>query len=171
MKKGVTIVIVEVNIYAEIVLTGIIIAIVINVGHQVIWRVDVTRHYGETKCDYLITAYQISNPLLGFNAIKHIAQTADDKPLIRLFQTSSDWTDVNSIQAFVNLLQTPDSAEAAVKVKGKNTVVSAGCVVEVPWKANIGNLSQTQSMISQQEETELAEGLAHPIWKSFSFLR
>ena len=34
-----------------------------------------------------------------------------------------------------------------------------GCNVEVPYKANIGNLSQTQPMIFQQEETELAEEL------------
>ena len=80
MKKGGTVFTVEVNIYAEIVLTRIIIAIVINVGHQVIRRMDVTRHHGETKCDYLITADQISNPILGFNAIKHIAQTAEVNP-------------------------------------------------------------------------------------------
>ena len=53
----------------------------------------------------------------------------------------------------------PDSEEATVKVKGKNTVVvPEGCIVEEPCKANIGNLSQTQPMIFQQEETELAEG-------------
>ena len=51
------------------------------------------------------------------------------------------------IQAFVNLLQTLGSLEATVKVKGKNTVVPAGCIVEVPSKANTGNLLQRQSMI------------------------
>ena len=66
---------------------------------------------------------------------------------------------MNGIQAFVNLLEMPDSEEATVKVKGKNTVVAPeGCTVEEPCKANIGNLSQTQPMIFQQEETELAEG-------------
>ena len=118
---------------------------------------------GEDKCHldvpFLITTDQISHPILGFNAIKHIAQTTDDKLLIKLFQTSFDQTDVNRIQAFVNLLQMPDSVEATVKVKGKNTVVPAGCIVEVPYKANIGKLSQTQPMIFQQEETKLAEGL------------
>ena len=95
---------------------------------------------GEDTCHldvpFLITTDQISNPILGFNAIKHIAQTTDDKLLTKLFQTSFDQTDVNRTQAFVNLLQTPDSAEATVKVKGKNTVVPAGCIVEVPCKAN-----------------------------------
>ena len=66
---------------------------------------------------------------------------------------------MNRIQAFVNLLQTPDSVETTVKVKGKNTVASAGCIVKVICKANIGDLSQTQPMIFQQEETEFAEGL------------
>ena len=75
---------------------------------------------------------------------------------MKLFQTSYDKTDVNRIQAFVNLLQTTDSAEATVKVKRKNTVVPADCIVEVPSKAS---LSQTQPMIFQQEETYLAEGL------------
>ena len=41
----------------------------------------------------------------------------------------------------------PDSLEATVKVKEKNTVVPAGCIVELPCKANIGNISQTQPMI------------------------
>ena len=118
----------------------------------------------EDKCHldvpFLITTDQISNPILGFNAIKHVAQTTDDKLLIKLFQTSFDQTNLNRTQAFVNLLQTPDSVEATVKVKGKNTVVPAGCIVEVSCKANIGNLSQTQPMRPiQQEETELAEGL------------
>ena len=72
-------------------------------------------------------------------------------------QTSFEQTDVNRIRAFVNLLQTPDSVEATIKVKGKNTVVPAGCIVEVPCKANIGNLWQTQPMTFQQEETELGE--------------
>ena len=42
MKKGVTNITVEVNIYIEIVLaiTRIIVTIVINVGHQVIWYVN-----------------------------------------------------------------------------------------------------------------------------------
>ena len=66
---------------------------------------------------------------------------------------------MNRIQAFVNLLQTPDSVEATVNVKGKNTVVPASCVVEAPYKANIGNLSQTQPMIFQHKETELSERL------------
>ena len=102
---------------------------------------------------------QISNPILGFNAIKYIGQTTDDKLLIKLFQTSFDQTDVNRIQAFVSLLQKPDSIEATVKVEGQNTVVPADCIVEVPSKANIGNFWQTQPMIFQQEETKLAEGL------------
>ena len=66
---------------------------------------------------------------------------------------------LNRIKALVNLLQKPDSVEATVKVKGNNAVVPAGCIVEVPCKANIGNLSQTQPMVFQQEETDLAEGL------------
>ena len=112
---------------------------------------------GEDKCHldvpFLITTDQMCNPILGFNAIKHIAQTTDDKLLIKLFQTSFDQTEADRMQALVNLLQTPDSEEATVKVKGKNTVVPAGCIVEVPCKGNIGNLSQTQPMIFQQLAT------------------
>ena len=117
----------------------------------------------EDKCHLdvpvLITTDQISNPILGFNAVKYIGQTTDDKLLIKLFQTSFDQTDVNRIQAFVSLLQKPDSIEATVNVEGQNTVVSADCIVEVPSKANIGNFWQTQPMIFQQQETKLAEGL------------
>ena len=70
------------------------------------------------------------NPILGFNVIKRKVETTNDKLLIKLFQTSFDQTNVNKIQASVNLLQTRDSLEATVKVKGKNTVVLAGCIVE-----------------------------------------
>ena len=64
---------------------------------------------------------------------------------------------MNRIQAFVNLLQTPDSVEATVIFKVKNLVVPADCTVEVPWKANIGKLSQTQPTIFQQEEDWIAQ--------------
>ena len=67
--------------------------------------------------------------------------------LIKLFQTSFDQTDMNRTQAFVNLLRTPHSAEVTVKVKGKNTVVTKGCIAEVLCKANIGNILQTQPTI------------------------
>ena len=93
------------------------------------------RHHLDVS--FLITTDQISNPILEFNAIKHIAQTADDKLLIKVFQTWFDQTDVNRKQAFFNLLQTPDLVEAIVKVKGKNTVAPAGFVVKVPCKSNI----------------------------------
>ena len=118
---------------------------------------------GENKCHldvpFLITTVQISNSVLAFNAIKHIAQTTDDKLLIESFQTSFDQTSVNRIQAFFNLLQKPHSVEATVKVKGKNTIVPAGCIVEITCKTNVGNLSQTQLMIFQQDKTELANRL------------
>ena len=54
-EKRVTNIIVEVNIYVEIVLirTRIIVTIVINVGRQVMWHVHVMHHHHrETKCDY-----------------------------------------------------------------------------------------------------------------------
>ena len=54
---------------------------------------------------FLITTDQINNPVLEFNAIEHIAQTTDDKLLMKLFQTSFEETDVNRVQAFVNLLE------------------------------------------------------------------
>ena len=38
----------------------------------------------------MITTDQISNFIFEFNPIKHIAQAADDKLLIKLFQTSFD---------------------------------------------------------------------------------
>ena len=83
---------------------------------------------GEDKCHleipFLITIDQISNLIRRFNAIKHIAQTTDDKLVIK-FQTSFDQADVTRIQTIFNLLQTPDSVETTVNVKGKNAVVPA----------------------------------------------
>ena len=66
----------------------------------------------EDKChlnvSFLISTDQISNTILAFNTIKHIAQANDDKLLIKLFQSSFDQTDVNIIPEFIYLLQTPD---------------------------------------------------------------
>ena len=92
-------------------------------------------------------------------AIKHIAQTTDDKLLIKLFETSFDQTDVNRIQALINLLQIQDSVKVTVKIKGTNTVVPADCIVEAPCKANFCKILQTQPLIFQQKKTELAERL------------
>ena len=63
------------------------------------------------------------------------------------------------MQVFVILLKMTDSVEVTVKNKGRNTDVPAGFIVEVPCKGNIGNLSQIQPIIFQQEDIELAEGL------------
>ena len=45
---------------------------------------------GKDKCNldvpFLITADKISNPNLGFSAIKRIVQTTDDKLLMKLFR-------------------------------------------------------------------------------------
>ena len=59
MKKGVINIIVEVNIYGEIVstITRIIVIVVTYVGHHVEWRVNVTHHHRETKCDYWYWAH------------------------------------------------------------------------------------------------------------------
>ena len=41
------------NLEIVLTITRVIATIVINVGHQVIWCVDVTHHHRETKCNYL----------------------------------------------------------------------------------------------------------------------
>ena len=86
----------------------------------------------------MITTDQISNPILGFNAIKHIAQTTDDKLLTELFHSSFNRSDVYKIEAFVILLQPADSVEATVRVKGTHTVVPPGCIIHVPCKHDQG---------------------------------
>ena len=84
---------------------------------------------------FMIKTDQISNPILGFNAIKNIPQTTDDKLFTVLFQISFNRNDLYKIEAFLNLLQTADSVEATVRAKGRHTLVPAGCIVHVPCKA------------------------------------
>ena len=66
---------------------------------------------------------------------------------------------MNRIQALINLLQIQDSVKVTVKIKGTNTVVPADCIVEAPCKADFCKILQTQPLIFQQKETELAERL------------
>ena len=56
----------------------------------------------EGKCHldvpFLITTdHDISNHILGFNVIKHIAQTTNEKLLMKLFETSLDQTQSTTI--------------------------------------------------------------------------
>ena len=62
---------------------------------------------------------------------------------------------MNRIQAFVNLLQTPDSVEATVIVKVKNLVVQQIVLLKYPGKLILGNFHKHSQPFSNKRRTGL----------------
>ena len=56
---------------------------------------------------YLITTDQVNNPILEFNAIKHIAQTTDSKLLLKLFKIRFDQIDASCYQYVYDCIRIP----------------------------------------------------------------
>ena len=91
---------------------------------------------------FLITTDHIHHPIVGFNAIRHIAKESSDvKFLNTLFEKAFNNTDIRKIEAFVNLIQSQEQEKVVV------------------CKTNAGCLTSPQPMIFQQEEVELPEVL------------
>ena len=109
---------------------------------------------------FLITTDHIHHPIVGFNAIRHIAKESSDVNFLnRLFEKAFNNTNISKIEAFVNLIQSQEQQKVVVKIKGKDCITSPGRIVQVACKTNVGCLTSPQPMIFQQGEVELPEGL------------
>ena len=109
---------------------------------------------------FLIITDHIHHPIVGFNAISHIAKESSDVNFLnRLFDKAFNNTDISKIEVFVNLIQSQEQEKVVVKIKGKDCNISPGRIVQVACKKNVGCLTSPQPMIFQQGEVELPEGL------------
>ena len=97
---------------------------------------------------------------MGFNAIRHIAKESSDVNFLnRLFEKTFSDTDIGKIEAFFNLIQSPEQEKVVVKIKGKDCIILPGRIVQVACKTNVGCLTSPQLMVFLQGEVKLPEGL------------
>ena len=66
------------------------------------------------------------------------------------------------MQKFVHLIQEPsDDKQALVRVKGKNAIIPAGRIMQVPCKADVGFVKMKKAMLFQPGVIDVPEGLLY----------
>ena len=119
---------------------------------------------GSVHVPFLVTTEKLQQPILGFNAIKVImdAQKNTDA-LVRMFSILFKSSNTDNVKKFVHLIQEPsDDKQALVRVKGKNVIIPAGRIVQVPCRADVGFVKVKKAMLLQAGEIDASEGLHYP---------
>ena len=112
---------------------------------------------------FLVISEKLQQPVLGFNAIK-VTMDAQiyTEALVKMFGMLSKSTNTDNVKKFVHFVQEPsDDKQALVKVKGKNVIIRAGRIVQVPCKADVGFLKVRKAMLFQPREIDVPEGLQY----------
>ena len=66
------------------------------------------------------------------------------------------------MKKFVHLMQEPsDDKQTLVRVKGKNAIIPAGRIVQVPCKTDVGLVKMKKAMLFQSGEIDVPEGLQY----------
>ena len=66
----------------------------------------------------------IHHPIVGFNAIRHIAKESSDVNFLnRLLEKAFNNTDISKIEAFFNLIQSQEQQKVVEKIKGKDCII------------------------------------------------
>ena len=66
------------------------------------------------------------------------------------------------MKKFVHLIKEPsDGKQALVRVKGKNAIIPAGRIVQVPCKTDVGFVKMKKAMLFQSGEIDVPEGLQY----------
>ena len=107
--------------------------------------VDITVTIGEKKncslhAPFLVTTEKLQQPMLGFNAIKVIMDAQRyTEALVKMFDMLFKSTNTDNMKKFVHLIPEPSNdKQALMKVKGKNVIIPAGTILQVPCKADVG---------------------------------
>ena len=75
-----------------------------------------------------------------------------------LFRSSN----TNNVKQFVYLIQErSDNKQALVRVRGKNVIIPAGRIVQVPCKTDVGFVKVERAMLFQPGEIDVPEGLQY----------
>ena len=117
---------------------------------------------GSVHVPFLVTTEKLQQPTLGFSAIKVIMDSQKNTDaLVRMFSILFKSSNTDNVKKFVHLIQEPSDDKQA-RVKGKNVIIPAGRIVQVPCKADVGFVKVKKAMLLQAGEIDVSEGLHYP---------
>ena len=118
---------------------------------------------GSEHVPFLVTTEKLQQPILGFNAIKVIMDAQKNtQALVKMFSMLFKSSNTDKLKQFVHLIQEPfNDKQALVKVRGKNVIIPAGGIVQVPCKADVGFVKVKRAMLFQPGEINVPEGLQY----------
>ena len=118
---------------------------------------------GSVHVPFLVTTEKLQQPILGFNAIKVIMDAQKNtEALVKMFSMLFRSSNTNNVKQFVYLIQErSDDKQALVRVRGKNVIIPAGRIVQVPCKTDVGFVKVERAMLFQPGEIDVPEGLQY----------
>ena len=118
---------------------------------------------GSVHVPFLVTTEKLQQLILGFNAIKVIMDPQKNtEALVKMFSMLFKSSNTDNVKQFAHLIQEPsDDKQALVRVRGKNLIITAGRIVQVPCKADLGFVKVKRAMLFQRGENDLPEGLQY----------
>ena len=118
---------------------------------------------GSVHVPFLVTTEKLQQLILGFNAIKVIIDPQKNtEALVKMFSMLFKSSNTDNVKQFAHLIQEPsDDKQALVRVRGKNLIIPAGRIVQVPCKADLGFVKVKRAMLFQRGENDLPEGLQY----------
>ena len=82
--------------------------------------------------------------------------------LVKMFSMLFRSSNTNNVKQFVYLIQEQsDDKQALVRVRGKNVIIPAGRIVQVPSKTDVGFVKVKRAMLFQPGEIGVPEGLQY----------
>ena len=117
----------------------------------------------KVQVPFLVTTESLNNTILGFNAIKLLAQSNHSlECLLEIFKEALNVDNSEKVQAFVQLIQHPedhDVGDVQVKIKGKDIVIPAGKIMNVSCKARVGLIVEKRPMMFHGSDLDVPEGI------------
>ena len=91
---------------------------------------------------------------MGFSAIKVIIDAQKNtEALVKMFSMLFRSSNTNNVKQFVYLIQErSDDKQALVRVRGKNVIIPAGRIVQVPCNADVGFVKVKRAVISARRD-------------------
>ena len=119
-------------------------------------------NWGSVHVPFLVTTEKLQQPILGFNAIEVIMDAQKNtEALVKRFSMLFKSSNTDNVKQFVHLIQPSDDKQALVRVRGKNVIIPAGRIVQVPSKADVGFVKVKRAILFQPGEIRVPEGLQY----------
>ena len=119
-------------------------------------------NWGSVHVPFLVTTEKLQQPILGFNAIEVIMDAQKNtEALVKRFSMLFKSSNTDNVKQFVHLIQPSDDKQALVRVRGKNVIIPAGRIVQVPCKTDLGFVKVERAMLFQPGEIDVPEGLQY----------